>query len=86
MEQSIFLGYCSDEEVSFYTLLNGTFFPHYNNTKIIKICLRIIYFMRNVLWTHFWGLPLSFVINRASELWKSVRVNENDRKSENLIK
>ena len=32
-----FLGLCSDEQLSFFTLLDRTSFPHYNNTKIIKI-------------------------------------------------
>ena len=36
MEQSIFLGLCSDQQLYFFTLLDRTSFPHYNNTKIIK--------------------------------------------------
>ena len=36
-EQSIFLGLCSDQQLSFYTLLDIASFPHYNNTKIIKL-------------------------------------------------
>ena len=37
-EQSIFLGLCSDQQLSFFTLLDhlAASFPHYNNTKIIK--------------------------------------------------
>ena len=36
-EHSIFfLGLCSDQHLSFYTLLDRASFPHYNNTKIIK--------------------------------------------------
>ena len=35
-EQSIFLGLCSDQQLSFFTLLERTSFPHYNNTKINK--------------------------------------------------
>ena len=31
-----FLGLCSDQQLSFFTLLDRTYFPHYNNTKIIK--------------------------------------------------
>ena len=31
-----FLGLCSDQQLSFFTLLDRTSFPHYNNTKIIK--------------------------------------------------
>ena len=31
-----FLGLCSDQQLSFYTLLDRASFSHYNNTKIIK--------------------------------------------------
>ena len=31
-----FSGLCSDQQLSFFTLLDRTSFPHYNNTKIIK--------------------------------------------------
>ena len=31
-----FLGLCSDQQLSFFTLLDRPSFPHYNNTKIIK--------------------------------------------------
>ena len=31
-----FLGLCSDQQLSFFTLLDRASFPHYNNTKIIK--------------------------------------------------
>ena len=34
-EQSI-LGLCSDQQLSFFTLLDRPSFPHYNNTKFIK--------------------------------------------------
>ena len=30
------LGLCSDQQLSFFTLLDRTSFRHYNNTKIIK--------------------------------------------------
>ena len=30
-----FLGLCSDQQLSFFTLLDRPSFPHYNNTKII---------------------------------------------------
>ena len=36
MEQSISLGLYSDQQLSFYTLLDRASFPHYNNIKIIK--------------------------------------------------
>ena len=31
-----FKGLCSNQQSSFFTLLDRTSFPHYNNTKIIK--------------------------------------------------
>ena len=31
-----FSGLCSDQQLSFFTLLDRASFPHYNNTKIIK--------------------------------------------------
>ena len=31
-----FLGLCSDQQLSFFTLRDRASFPHYNNTKIIK--------------------------------------------------
>ena len=31
-----FSGLCSDQQLSFFTLLDGASFPRYNNTKIIK--------------------------------------------------
>ena len=33
---SRFLGLCSDQQLSFFTLLDRKSFPHYNNTKIMK--------------------------------------------------
>ena len=33
-----FSGLCSDQQLSFFTLLDRASFPHYNNTKIIKFC------------------------------------------------
>ena len=35
MEQSI-SGLCSDQQLSFFTLLDRASFPHYNHIKIIK--------------------------------------------------
>ena len=32
-----FLGLCSDHQLSLFTLLDRRSFPHYNNTKIIKL-------------------------------------------------
>ena len=31
-----FAGPCSDQQLSFFTLLDRASFPHYNNNKIIK--------------------------------------------------
>ena len=31
-----FSGLCSDQQLSFFNLLDRASFPHYNNTKIIK--------------------------------------------------
>ena len=30
------VGLCSNQQLSFFTLLDRASFPHYNNTKIIK--------------------------------------------------
>ena len=51
-----FLGLCSNQQLSFYTLLDRTSFPHYNNTKIIKFGFRTFYFMSNFLWTVISGI------------------------------
>ena len=54
-------------QLSFFTLLDRQSFPHYNNTKIIKFGWELF-----ILWVISYGLSFSgFVINRASELWKS---------------
>ena len=61
------LGLCSDQQLSLFTLLDRTYFPHYNNTKIIKFRWELF-----ILWVISYGLSFSgFAINRASELWKS---------------
>ena len=69
-EQSIFLGLCSDQQLTSFTLLDRASFPYYNNQDH-QIWLRTCYFMSNFLWTVIFGICHSFVINRASELWKS---------------
>ena len=62
MEQSIFLGLCSDQQLSFFTLLDKTSFPHYDNTKIIKIGWKLF-----ILWVISYGLSFSgFAINFSS--------------------
>ena len=54
-----FLGLCSDQQLSFFTLLDRTSFPHYNNTKIIKIGWKLF-----ILWVISYGLSFSgFAIN-----------------------
>ena len=53
-EQSIFLGLCSDQQLSFFTLLDRVYFPHYNNTKIIKFGWELF-----ILWVITYGLSFS---------------------------
>ena len=36
MEQSDFLGLCSDQQLSFFTLLDRASFPNYNNTNLVE--------------------------------------------------
>ena len=60
-EQSILLGLCSDQQLSFFTLLDhlAASFPHYNNTKIIKFGWELF-----ILWAISYGLSFSgFAIN-----------------------
>ena len=57
------------------------YFPHYNNTKIIKFGTRTFYFMSNFLWTVIFGIcPISrfprhneWQINGKSRKWQSIR-------------
>ena len=42
---SQFSGLCSDQQLSVFTLLDRTSFPHYNNTKIIKFGLELFILM-----------------------------------------
>ena len=54
-----FLGLCSDQQLSFFTLLDRTSFPHYNNTKIIKFGWKLF-----IWWVISYGLSFSgFAIN-----------------------
>ena len=54
-----FLGLCSDQQLSFFNLLDRTSFPHYNNTKIIKFGWKLF-----ILWVISYGLSFSgFAIN-----------------------
>ena len=54
-----FLPLCSDQQLSFFTLLDGTSFPHYNNTKNIKFGWKLF-----ILWVISYGLSFSgFAIN-----------------------
>ena len=39
-----FLGLCSDQQLSFFTLLDKASFPHYNNTKIIKLVENFLFY------------------------------------------
>ena len=45
------LGLCSDQQLSFFTLLDRTSCPHYNNTKIIKFGWKLF-----ILWVISYGL------------------------------
>ena len=50
-----FSGLCSDQQLSFFTLLDRTSFSHYNNTKIIKFGWELL-----SLWVKFtYGLSFS---------------------------
>ena len=49
-----FLGLCSDQQLSFFTLLDRTSFLHYNNTKIIKFGWKLF-----ILWVISYGLSYS---------------------------
>ena len=49
-----FLGLCSDQQLSLFTLLDRSSFPHYNNTKIIKFGWELF-----ILWVISYGLSFS---------------------------
>ena len=49
-----FLGLCSDQQLSFFTLLERTSFPYFNNTKIIKFGWKLF-----ILWVISYGLSFS---------------------------
>ena len=49
-----FSGLCSDQQSSFFTLLDRASFPHYNNTKIIKFGWELF-----ILWVISYGLSFS---------------------------
>ena len=49
-----FSGLCSDQQLSFFTLLDRTSFPRYNNTKIIKFGWQLF-----ILWVFSYGLSFS---------------------------
>ena len=49
-----FSGLCSDQQLSFLTLLDRASFPHYNNTKIIKFGWELF-----TLWVICYGLSFS---------------------------
>ena len=58
-EQSIvdtvdFSGLCSNQQLSFFTLMHRASFPHYNNTKIIKFGWELF-----ILWVISYGLSFS---------------------------
>ena len=51
---SRFFGLCSDQQLSFFTLLDRASFPHYNNTKIIEFGWELF-----ILWVISYGLSFS---------------------------
>ena len=54
-----FLGLYSDQQLSFFTLLDRTYFPYYNYTKIVKFGWELF-----ILWVITYGLSFSgFAIN-----------------------
>ena len=53
-EQSIFLGLCSIQLLSFFTLLDKASFSRYNNTKIIKFGWKLF-----IPWVFSYGLSFS---------------------------
>ena len=56
------LGLCSDQQLSFCTVLDRASFPHYDNTKIIKFGWEL--FILWVIWLISYGLSFSgFAIN-----------------------
>ena len=75
--QSIFSGLCSDQQLSFFTLLDRTSFPHNNDTKIIKFGWKLL-----ILWVISYGLSFSrfarFPEFRSTINDKSMANPEND--------
>ena len=67
-----FSGLCSDQQLSFFTLLDKTLFPHYNNTKIIKFGWELF-----ILWVISYGLSFSGFarIARFPELRGTINAN-----------
>ena len=51
---SRFSGLCSNQQLSFFTLLDRASFPHYNNTKITKFGWELF-----ILWVISYGLSFS---------------------------
>ena len=49
-----FSGLCSDQQLSFFTLLDRAIFPHYNNTKILKFGWELF-----ILWVISYGLSFA---------------------------
>ena len=59
-----FLGFCSDQQLSLFTLLDRASFPHYNNAKSIKFGWKLF-----ILWVISYGQSFSgFAINVSSNL------------------
>ena len=61
-----FLGLCSNQQLSFFTLLDRASFPHYNNTKITKFGWELF-----ILWVISYGLSFSgfaIIVTRTLEI------------------
>ena len=82
-----FLGLCSNQQLSFFTLLDRASFPHYNNTKNIKFGWELF-----ILWVISYGLSflgsaihLSLIVprnsgNQANRKWQSIRNYSSNKK------
>ena len=91
---SRFSGLCSDQQLSFFTLLDRASFPHYNHIKIIKFGWELF-----ILWVISCGLSFSGFA-RFPEFWGTIkgevrswsnliseeRVKFSEQNSENLMK
>ena len=78
-----FFGLCSDQQLSFFTLLDRASFPHQDH----QISLRIFYFMSNFLWTVIFGIChyLSLIVPQNSGNWANPENKKFSTKHDDLI-